>query len=309
MRTILFILVLLLSALVLLTNFENPWQEELRHQLHSLIGKDSLGSPQNLMTEDSQPDYHPYRSAPVRIEGGTTEYRLEPKSEDPPAIDVVQRKEAIPESFMPKAPQKTSPPAVQTGSEPIQIEKQEERLTAKEVKSLMEILDYARRRLLGLGEGASDLKRTKEEPRRSDGPDLNTKFQGKESIQRRLREVAKELRLDPGLALGMAEVESACNPKAVSHKGAVGVLQVMPGTAREHFGVSREMLFDPEVNIRVGLSWMRRLLERFDQNLDLSLAAYNAGSERVIEAGYKIPDIAETKEYVRKVRNYMDAGA
>ena len=63
------------------------------------------------------------------------------------------------------------------------------------------------------------------------------------------------------------------------------------------------MLFDPQVNIIIGLSWMKSLLHRFDQNLDLSLAAYNAGASRVVKAGYRIPSIKETQAYVRKVKN------
>jgi soluble lytic murein transglycosylase-like protein len=73
-----------------------------------------------------------------------------------------------------------------------------------------------------------------------------------------------------------------------------------------HFEIPPEMLFDPEVNIRVGLLHMKSLLERFDDNLDLSLAAYNAGAKRVVHAGYRVPPIPETKEYVRKVKEAMN---
>jgi len=124
-------------------------------------------------------------------------------------------------------------------------------------------------------------------------------------IKSRLRTIALELGLAPRLALSMAQVESGFNHKAVSPKGAVGVLQVMPSLASGHYEVDREMLFDPEINIRIGLLHMKYLLERFEGNLDLSLAAYNAGARRVILAGYKVPPITETREYVRKVKEAM----
>jgi len=127
----------------------------------------------------------------------------------------------------------------------------------------------------------------------------------KETIQKQLRAVALELGLDPNLALSMAKVESHYDPKRVSPKGAVGVLQVMPRFAWHEYSVSREWLFNPHVNIRVGLTWMRSLLYRFDYNLDLALAAYNAGVSRVVNAGYAIPPITETQAYVKKVRQAM----
>ena len=127
----------------------------------------------------------------------------------------------------------------------------------------------------------------------------------KEKIQKHLKAVAIELGLDPRLALGMAKVESGYNHKIVSPKGAVGVLQVTPRLAWNDYKITREKLFDPEINIRVGLSWMKYLLKRFDHDLDLSLAAYNAGVSRVVKAGYRIPRIKETRNYVRKVKKAM----
>jgi soluble lytic murein transglycosylase-like protein len=125
-------------------------------------------------------------------------------------------------------------------------------------------------------------------------------------IKNRLRTIARELGLAPRLALGMAQVESGFDHGAVSPRGAIGVLQVTPQLAGEHFEIAPEMLFDPEVNIRVGLLHMKSLLERFDDNLDLSLAAYNAGAKRVVHAGYRVPPIPETREYVRRVKQAMN---
>jgi soluble lytic murein transglycosylase-like protein len=124
-------------------------------------------------------------------------------------------------------------------------------------------------------------------------------------IEWRLRKIAREIGVAPGLALSMAKVESQFDHKAVSPKGAIGVLQVMPHVARGEYDIPAERLFDPDVNIRIGLTVMKSLLQRFDQNLDLSLAAYNAGPSRVVEAGYQVPPIRQTQEYVKRVKEAM----
>jgi soluble lytic murein transglycosylase-like protein len=125
-------------------------------------------------------------------------------------------------------------------------------------------------------------------------------------IERRLRKIARELGIAPRLALSMAKVESRFDHRAVSPKGAIGVLQIMPHVARDEYDVSAERLFDPDVNIRVGLTFMKSLLRRFDHNLDLSLAAYNAGPTKVVEAGYQVPPIRQTQEYVKRVKQAMN---
>jgi hypothetical protein len=125
-------------------------------------------------------------------------------------------------------------------------------------------------------------------------------------IERRLRKIAREVGIAPRLALSMAMVESKFDQRAVSSKGAIGVLQIMPNVAWEEYEVSPEELFDPDVNIRIGLTFMKSLLQRFDDNLDLSLAAYNAGPSKVIEAGYRVPPIRQTQEYVKRVKEGMN---
>jgi hypothetical protein len=124
-------------------------------------------------------------------------------------------------------------------------------------------------------------------------------------IERRLRKIAREVGIAPRLALSMAMVESKFDSRAVSSKGAIGVLQVMPNVAWQEYEVPPEELFDPEVNIRIGLTFMKSLLQRFDDNLDLSLAAYNAGPSKVVEAGYRVPPIRQTQEYVKRVKEGM----
>lgn len=120
-------------------------------------------------------------------------------------------------------------------------------------------------------------------------------------FQKIFEEVAKEFNLDPHLLKAMAKVESNFNPKAVSPKGAMGVMQLIPSTARL-VGVSDP--FDPIENIYGGAKYLRWLLDEF-RDLKLSLAAYNAGPEAVRQ--YKgIPPYPETINYVKNVLYYYD---
>lgn len=110
--------------------------------------------------------------------------------------------------------------------------------------------------------------------------------------------VAREQQLHPELLHAVVRVESAYNPRAVSSKGAVGLMQLMPATA-ERFGVSdRE---DPQQSLTGGARYLRELLALFDDDVNLALAAYNAGENAVIRNGNSIPPYRETQDYVRKV--------
>ncbi len=104
--------------------------------------------------------------------------------------------------------------------------------------------------------------------------------------------------LAPDLLRAVIQVESAFNPLARSPKGAMGLMQLMPETAKV-LGVVNP--WDADQNIRGGAAYLRRLLDRFHQNAELALAAYNAGPDAVGRAKGQVPAIRETREYVRKV--------
>lgn len=110
--------------------------------------------------------------------------------------------------------------------------------------------------------------------------------------------VAKEQGIDPALLHAVITVESGYNPKARSPKGAAGLMQLMPDTARR-YQVSD--IWDPRQNVNGGARYLRDLLATFNNNLGLALAAYNAGENAVIGYGNRIPPYAETRSYVPRV--------
>lgn len=99
----------------------------------------------------------------------------------------------------------------------------------------------------------------------------------------------------PDLLRAVAEQESRYNAKAISPKGAVGVMQLMPATSRQ-YGVKNA--FDPVENINAGARYLRAMLDQFEGDQALALSAYNAGPNRVRTSGNKIPPIPETQAYV-----------
>jgi soluble lytic murein transglycosylase-like protein len=103
--------------------------------------------------------------------------------------------------------------------------------------------------------------------------------------------------VDPELVKSVIQAESAYNPNAVSNKGAIGLMQLMPGTA-QRFGVKQ--IHDPEQNIHGGVKYLRVLLDLFNNDLSLAVAAYNAG-EGAVQRFRGIPRYTETQNYVQRV--------
>ncbi len=111
---------------------------------------------------------------------------------------------------------------------------------------------------------------------------------------------AKQYDLSADLLMAIIHAESHFNPQSVSNSGAVGLMQLMPATARRFKVNDRQ---NPNQNIRGGAEYLNLLMTLFDDNLDLTLAAYNAGENAVKRYGNKIPPYNETQNYVKKVRD------
>lgn len=123
-------------------------------------------------------------------------------------------------------------------------------------------------------------------------------------IDRVIDESARRHGVDPNLVRALVKVESNFNPKAVSRAGAMGLMQLMPATAR---GLNVRNPFDPRQNVDGGVRHLRSLLDTFNGDVRLSLAAYNAGATRVLRKN-DVPNIAETKNYVKQITSLYGSG-
>ena len=118
---------------------------------------------------------------------------------------------------------------------------------------------------------------------------------------REIQAAAMANNVDAALIRAVITVESGYNPSAVSRAGAVGLMQLMPETAERYNVTNRH---DPEQNIHGGAQYLRDLLHMFNYNLNLTIAAYNAGEQAVMKYGNRIPPYRETMEYVPKVMKF-----
>jgi soluble lytic murein transglycosylase-like protein len=121
---------------------------------------------------------------------------------------------------------------------------------------------------------------------------------GNSQVDTYIVESAKKYNLDPVLIYATMHQESSFKPRALSYKGASGLMQLMPATA-VRLGVKN--IWDPKQNIEGGAKYLRMLLDMFNGDVSLALAGYNAGEGAVIKYGYTIPPYNETQEYVRRI--------
>ncbi len=118
-----------------------------------------------------------------------------------------------------------------------------------------------------------------------------------------IQATARDYGIDTHIIYAVIHAESFFNPYAESHAGAAGLMQLMPATAKR-YGVKDR--FDPKQNIRGGTRYLKDLLKLFNNNMELALAAYNAGENAVMRNGNRIPPYKETQAYVKKVISLFD---
>jgi hypothetical protein len=121
---------------------------------------------------------------------------------------------------------------------------------------------------------------------------------GNSTVDNYIIDAGQRNSVDPLLLYAIMHQESTFKARAMSNKGARGLMQLMPGTA-VRFGVSS--IWDPKQNIEGGTRYMRFLLDKFEGDVKLALAGYNAGEGAVMKYGYRIPPYSETQEYVRRI--------
>jgi len=126
-----------------------------------------------------------------------------------------------------------------------------------------------------------------------------------EDIDSAIEQAAARHNVDPNLVRAVVKVESNFNPNAVSRKGAMGLMQLMPATARQ---LNVKNPFDPEQNVDAGVRHLKQLLDSYGGDVKLTLAAYNAGATAVARSS-GVPRYAETQNYVRRITNLYHGGS
>ena len=134
-------------------------------------------------------------------------------------------------------------------------------------------------------------------------PSLGGFTTGNSDVDNYIVESGKRNSVDPLLLYSIMHQESSFKSRALSYKGARGLMQLMPPTA-SRFGVTN--IWDPKQNIEGGARYMRFLLDLFSGDVSLALAGYNAGEGAVMKYGYRVPPYSETQEYVRRIGNRYD---
>ncbi len=128
----------------------------------------------------------------------------------------------------------------------------------------------------------------------------NTELVDRRALRAMVVTEALDLGLPVALALAVAHAESNFDPRALSHKGARGVMQIMPATARGEYGIDADLLWQPRINIRLGIHFLHRLIVRYHGRVDLALSHYNGGSAVGVPPRARV--IPATRSYVERVR-------
>jgi soluble lytic murein transglycosylase-like protein len=126
---------------------------------------------------------------------------------------------------------------------------------------------------------------------------------GSDHYDKMILQHSKNHGVDPSLIKAVVKAESNFNPYAVSHKGAQGLMQLMPDTARL---MNVDNPFDPDENIKGGTMYLKHLDNTFQGNIELMLAAYNAGPQKVIKNNMTVPPIEETRTFIKRVIFYYN---
>jgi soluble lytic murein transglycosylase-like protein len=126
-----------------------------------------------------------------------------------------------------------------------------------------------------------------------------------EEVEKAIDEAASRHNVDPSLVRAVIKVESNFNPNAVSRKGAMGLMQLMPQTARQLNVINP---FDPQQNVDAGVRHLKRLMESYGGDVKLSLAAYNAGAGAVARSA-GVPRFGETRKYVKRITELYYGGS
>jgi soluble lytic murein transglycosylase-like protein len=143
------------------------------------------------------------------------------------------------------------------------------------------------------------------EPVAANGQPINGESFAQPNIDGAIDQAAERHHVDPNLVRAVIKVESNFNPNAVSSKGAMGLMQLMPQTARQ-LNVSNP--FDPEENVDAGVRHLKQLMDNYGGDIRLSLAAYNAG-EGAVQRSAGVPHYAETRNYVKRITNLYQGPA
>lgn len=129
------------------------------------------------------------------------------------------------------------------------------------------------------------------------------------NLSAQINQIAREIGVDPYFVHAIISAESTYKPDARSHVGAMGLMQLMPGTAKQYIDIKKYQYkardpYDVVQNVRAGTTYLKYLLRLFHNNKELAAAAYNAGEGNVQKYGNKIPPFNETRAYVPKVMGY-----